>query len=597
MSEEARILQESVSAIPWKETLAEIRPQEAFRYGSALSGLAFQDGSSPHPGWHALARFFFGNYFIVSAHPKKRGKDSEQDPTSPPWFLTRAELDLAETLVGAWDDPEFVARLGDILWIRRKKQDLARRAAMAYVASAERLFDPEHWTYSEERFRRALELALAVDAKGATVESVVASITTALERLEGTDPYYFSLRLASLLDSHNLGDRQRMAELLESRGLRGGQPDLEKHSRNSEYLEAAARLWRKVGDKESESRCLRNAAEEMANHAEGFHSQGPGARGAAPHWMKVAIKLMRQVHGEEARVAEMHHLMLAWEEESMQDMVSFSHKTEIPQELVQAMSEVVSGSFPISVAKLATAFNVVSMSELRVFAEQEVKSPLFALLPPAFLRADGKLDERVEGIPLHGPVPEATMRKLMHHTARICWQVRAGMIDLAIGAIQRAYAQEEMDLRWLVVRSKFIPEDRRGIFKRGLEAGFRADLELAMHLLVPQVENSLRHLLRQVGEITSRLDADDTEDEHLLSRLLDNAKLAEIIGEDTVFDLRGLLNERPGANLRNELAHGMVNDYRLHQADCLYLWWLILRLCFLKMDIPSSSRGTSSSPP
>ena len=71
-------------------------------------------------------------------------------------------------------------------------------------------------------------------------------------------------------------------------------------------------------------------------------------------------------------------------------------------------------------------------------------------------------------------------------------------------------------------------------------------------------------------------------------------------GEDLTFDLRGLLVERFGTNLRNRLAHGLVDEREFESWQGPYLWWLALRLYVwpILMRISSEQRtsGTSADP-
>jgi len=46
-----------------------------------------------------------------------------------------------------------------------------------------------------------------------------------------------------------------------------------------------------------------------------------------------------------------------------------------------------------------------------------------------------------------------------------------------------------------------------------------------------------------------------------------------------VFDLRGLLIERYGSNLRNDMAHGLLDYEAFYSGPAIYFWWLTLRLC------------------
>ena len=43
-------------------------------------------------------------------------------------------------------------------------------------------------------------------------------------------------------------------------------------------------------------------------------------------------------------------------------------------------------------------------------------------------------------------------------------------------------------------------------------------------------------------------------------------------------ELRALLLEQGGANLRNNIAHGLFDDVASWSASSVYAWWLALRL-------------------
>ena len=67
--------------------------------------------------------------------------------------------------------------------------------------------------------------------------------------------------------------------------------------------------------------------------------------------------------------------------------------------------------------------------------------------------------------------------------------------------------------------------------------------------------------------------------ERPLGVLLESAEAAQAFGADGVFELQDLLIDPLGANLRNEVAHGLLGDSGLFGEDVLYAWWLLLRCC------------------
>ena len=52
----------------------------------------------------------------------------------------------------------------------------------------------------------------------------------------------------------------------------------------------------------------------------------------------------------------------------------------------------------------------------------------------------------------------------------------------------------------------------------------------------------------------------------------------EFLGADLRLELRALLIEQEGANLRNDTAHGLLTDGAAWSSASIYAWWLVLRL-------------------
>jgi len=120
---------------------------------------------------------------------------------------------------------------------------------------------------------------------------------------------------------------------------------------------------------------------------------------------------------------------------------------------------------------------------------------------------------------------------------------------------------------------------RERSFARGLHAGLKGDFLLSTHLLIPQVENSIRFILEQHGVVTSYLNAEGIQDEKDINALLYTPELQDILGEDMLFDLQCILVERVGSNMRNRMAHGLLPDLYFSVPQAQYVWWIVLKLC------------------
>lgn len=111
---------------------------------------------------------------------------------------------------------------------------------------------------------------------------------------------------------------------------------------------------------------------------------------------------------------------------------------------------------------------------------------------------------------------------------------------------------------------------------------------VAVPVLVPQVE----YLLRKIVEsrmVTTALDPDGTQREVALGTLLESPEMAQVIGDDWAWDLRVLLTERAGRNLRNAVAHGLLHDGEISSTAGLYLWFTTIRLLTLVGVVPKGA--------
>jgi len=155
-------------------------------------------------------------------------------------------------------------------------------------------------------------------------------------------------------------------------------------------------------------------------------------------------------------------------------------------------------------------------------------------------------------------------------------------IEPARDQINLEHSVRVNDLLPIVSHSSFVPPEREYLFAKGLYAGLTGDFLTSTHILIPQIENSIRYLLWNRGVLPSGLDNRGIQNEYHLSTTLYCSEITSIFDEDTLFDLKNLLVEHSGSNLRNHMAHGLINDDEFLRSLLMsYLWWLTLRLCCL----------------
>lgn len=243
------------------------------------------------------------------------------------------------------------------------------------------------------------------------------------------------------------------------------------------------------------------------------------------------------------------------------------------------------GLSPIDTALLLAhviANETPALSQKIENAERQIKDyPLQSLIGKELQDASGRTIAKSPGtIEDTGDEYERSVRDTMHENARLRHEIVA--TARIVPVIQQLNLQHRLkydDFMELIISNPFIPPDRQLLFMRGLFHGFCGDFMVAFHLLIPQVENSIRFVLEQSNAITSSFNNEGIQEPLGLGHLFYKVpEVKQIFGEDLVFELQGLLIERFGSNLRNRLSHGLLNDGEATSARIVYAWGLILQL-------------------
>jgi hypothetical protein len=144
-----------------------------------------------------------------------------------------------------------------------------------------------------------------------------------------------------------------------------------------------------------------------------------------------------------------------------------------------------------------------------MFGHEEVRCNSVA--PLSHLFAGSTLDAEGKRVALMPPLPvsekerdEAIFAHVVAHmsTQRLCSVHGAIFPAFKQLVSEHVIALQEMEA--LAAYSPFVPPGRERIFSQGLYAGFSQDFLTALHLLVPQIENSLRHLMQNRDIITTK---------------------------------------------------------------------------------------------
>ncbi|MCK3684230.1 DUF4209 domain-containing protein [Maribellus sp. YY47] len=116
------------------------------------------------------------------------------------------------------------------------------------------------------------------------------------------------------------------------------------------------------------------------------------------------------------------------------------------------------------------------------------------------------------------------------------------------------------DILEFIEKSPVFEESRLKIIARGLDAYFSDDLIVAIHLLIPQIEEAIRNLIEMSGGIIFKAARDKGGFQlKTFNELLGDEIVKMVFNEDIQIYLRVLFTDQRGWNIRNDVCHGICD--------------------------------------
>ena len=510
-----------------------------------------------------------------------------------PTDLDDATAEAVHELAKQVSDPELRARLMDIIWDARRDHLAAREAIQCYLRSAAQLMDPEEWPPYVERCERALRLASQI-RDSELQQTVLAEIEGTVLELDGTDPLYMTNRLIELLIEFKAGNAETMSAITEKAVSHAEEAkDFEKAR---SQLQNLVRLYRIAENVDAERSASIRIAASFEHQAKACSDDGEFL--LAAHWMGKAHHAYRNIAGMDEKTAEVYRQLREFQRRGTGEMKKISTEPiDITKYVMQTRERVSGLTFREALLVLATVAKPTDFDSVTQQARELMeKFPLQGLFGGVTMGDDGRvvahrsstspgdidheeqaLWERVAELVIHS-------KQMVVHAA----------ITPALNQIMFEHNPTLRNLQDLVMHNPFVPDGHEELFAKGFLAGLRGDFPEALSILVPQLENSLRHLLEQSGLDISTQDGRGIQDVILLGSILGKKQLGEILWPDIVKELKVLFDDRQGPRLRHYIAHGLMNHDAFYGPLAIYTWWFVFYLCICPVqkrfkDEPESS--------
>ncbi len=280
------------------------------------------------------------------------------------------------------------------------------------------------------------------------------------------------------------------------------------------------------------------------------------------------------------------------------ELTVFEHKADLTKSAHLAMNHVKQPRWEDALFRLANLGRPLPAARLRKEVEDEIAShPINYLFASSKLDVDGRTVFRVPSLLTSDPKERevALFVAMCEHAALERDFVVAGVIRPARLQVLSDHYIGEREFLTLVTANPFVGRGHELLYAKGLRAGFTGDFIVASHLLMTALEASIRGILQAKGMITSGI-REGIQQVYSLNVLLTAPHATALLGENLVFNLRSLLVDPGGDNLRNRALHGLAHQYEYQDRPAYeFAWWLTLHLC-MRYRLIADTATTQPSP-
>ena len=581
----------------WEAALEE-RDRDTYGHTwTALQGAAEKANSEGHPTKSQALRLLM-HISSMMLEPGNRHEPYQpaiifsNGRSAIPDDFTAPELNLLEQFVDMVHDHWLEARINDLLWLRQspRNPEFALAAIDTYRSIP---LNGETWaTGVLDCWKRAISLSKMLQQGAGDRLSQIQGDLFSLFGSATVKERFFALKLAEVMEEYDLGGSQEtfigerlqtLAEELQSDG---------DHNAARNYFANAAVWFRKSEAYSQSVRMTVAQAETWVKEAEASLASAAPSNILASTLYEKAIQTYRNIpyshreqHQVDQRITEIRRRLGDAGLLSLDEMtVAKSEPIDLAPTIREAVKQVQNKTAPDAVLGLSNLVRV-RVGELRKDAIESLHAtPFRALISATLLTRDGRAAGRTPGFTGQSSPEndEAAIEAEMiglYYRPLVEISVKGGILP-ALNVVSLEHRISEGDFIQLARLSPIIPPGREKLYGKALFHGYNKDFVSALHLLIPQIEHMVRYHLKMRQVTTSNLDREGIETENGLSTLVELPEVKQVFGEDIAFELKALFCSPFGPNLRNEVAHGLLEEDECSSPSSVYAWWLGLKLAF-----------------
>lgn len=472
------------------------------------------------------------------------------------------------------------ALVSDILWNQKKNFKASQIAAQSYWEMFKLLYDNENYNKALDPIKRAVCISAQTKPK-TNSQSLYSDIYTwfcdFLINKATQVNNFFSLRVMELFLEQKNNDPSLFLPVLDSIISQNNNND------NVLTVEQAYNLKTKCLYKLKKEEDATNnnlfLAKYYFDYAEKVvHREAMGVLRAG-YFFEKAIKIYRN-NGATVQAENVHKKLVEVQKQIPKNMHIIYTKFDDTKANENIKANMDGLTFEESIIRLTQFVGFESKAAIKKRTIEECNSdPLSNLFGNNLLDSQGQTI--VKFSPLDDKDPEKDPQLELHmfqNSLRIQRIVGNIWVNNVLCYIRNKFLIDDSMLEFLTKDNCIIPERRERIFRNGIGMFLRGEYCEAMHILAPQMENLFRNIAKEVGGLTTTLSDDGLSQKKVLGTVFTLPELLDAYDNDILFTFQGLLNEQAEANIRNKIAHGIIEEAECSSGECLFFGALVIKL-------------------
>ena len=500
------------------------------------------------------------------------------------------QADVLEAILPGLRHPALRARIADVVWSGDKRRAAVGRIAIeTYCDIIERLADGSLKAVvpvegsglidAHKPAHRALQIASASKGKRSPMPDRVVSALADVYRQgrQEAQPVIFS-RLAQLRFDYGLVEAAGTAADLEA--VAAARPDIYPDAIRT-ALDFAGSLYAHIGDDEGERRCRMGAVRQMLRMRDSCSQSS-----AKASWVMEALQRLHSIRSDEAVALEeeLEVELRRLQRGSLREMMTFTADVGIAGEREYILGLFEAMDLSSCLKSFAMLEGSPKVDDLKNEALQRAENdPLISMMAAKHVDDMGRTVVGTSGAGSGEPPEDWFVHMISQSESHRRATLVANRIEPVRVHILGEVDIEERHFGAIVWNSPFVPQLQAPLYALGFARFFQGDFLSAAYLLIPQLEGSLRHLLRARGADPTKRRDDATEEDRSIDSIFTNhrAELLAIFGEPLLEELNRIFNVQPGPTLRHDVAHGQLSAGQCYSPDVVYACWLLYRVCCL----------------